>query len=458
MNRLANRTTIALILIIVLMCGLAVFLLEYIAGASEWVVYEGSPHIYIGGNMRCGVVTDRDGVLLLSDLDERIYSEDVQIRASTIHWVGDRVGYISAPAASNYAEKIIGYNPITGLYSYSGIGGKAVMTISAELQKVALEAMGDYKGTVAVYNYKTGEILCAVTTPNYDPDNVPDIAGDETGAYEGVYLNRFTQVSYVPGSIFKVVTTAAALEKLGDDALELNFICNGVYEIGPDAVVCEKTHGTMDLKTALAKSCNCFFAQLSRMLGADTLEDYVQRFRITEPVSFDGITTMSGNFDVEDAASVELAWSGIGQHLDLVNPARFMTFMGAIAGGGEAVQPYLISLVHHNGKTTYAARYQSTGELLSAQTAQTLKELMRNNVVNIYGDQYFPGMEVCAKSGTAEVGGDELPNATFAGFVADEEYPLAFVCMVENAGAGSTICVPIVSRVLTACKTMLDQR
>ena len=155
---------------------------------------------------------------------------------------------------------------------------------------------------------------------------------------------------------------------------------------------------------------------------------------------------------------MELAWSGIGQHLDLVNPARFMTFMGAVAGGGQASDPYLISRVKDNGKTTYLARPESTGKILSRETAVILRELMRNNVVSIYGDWNFPGLEVCAKSGTAEVGGGALPNATFAGFVSNGEYPLAFVCMVENAGSGSEICVPIVSKVLTACKSLLDNQ
>lgn len=456
MNRLANRTTIALFLIIVLLAGSVFFLFEYLISAETWVTFEGSPHIYVGGNMSSGIVTDRDGVVFLSDQGERTYSADPQLRSATIHWVGDRTGYISAPAASHYAEKIIGYNLIGGLYSYAGKGGKAVMTLSADLQKVAQEAMGAYKGTVAVYNYKTGEILCAVTTPNYDPDNEPDIRADADGIYEGIYLNRFTQVSYVPGSVFKLVTTAAAIEALGTDAVNLNFNCNGVYQFGVDQVTCVKAHGNITMQNALAKSCNCYFAQLTMLLGGDVLESYIDAFRITEPVSFDGITTRAGNFDLENAAQVEIAWSGIGQYLDLVNPARFMTFMGMIAGGGEAAQPYVIASVSNHGKVTYTAETVSTGSVMSTRTAETLKTLMRNNVTQIYGDDYFPGLNVCAKSGTAEVGGTALPNATFAGFVADEDYPLAFVCMVENAGAGSEICVPILSRILTACKGMMD--
>ena len=75
---------------------------------------------------------------------------------------------------------------------------------------------------------------------------------------------------------------------------------------------------------------------------------------------------------------------------------------------------------------------------------------------SVYGDWNFPGLTVCAKSGTGEVGNDRRPNATFAGFVTDEAYPLAFFVAVEDAGYGSTVCVPILAPVLEACKTLLD--
>ena len=455
MNRVASRTTIALLLALVLIGGMLFFLAEFLFQADDWTVFEGNPHVYNGSNIGCGVITDRDGEVLLSALDGREYSDDEAVRKATIHWLGDRAGYISAPAVSYYSEEMAGYSLLNGLYSFSGTGGEAAMTISAEVQKIALDAMGSKKGTVAVYNYQTGEILCAVSTPNYDPDDVPDIENDDTGAYEGVYLNRFTQVAYVPGSIFKLVTSAAALEEYGDDALDFTFTCEGSYQIGADYVTCGKSHGTISMKTALAKSCNCYYAQLVQKLSGATLERYVDKFQITDSLTFDGITTRAGTFDIEGAASVEIAWSGIGQHLDLVNPARFMTFMGVIAGGGQASEPYIVSSVE-NGSSGYTAKSVSTGKLMSKQTAELLKTLMRNNVTSVYGDGYFPGLEVCAKSGTAEVGGGEMPNATFAGFVANEEYPLAFVCVVENGGSGSDVCVPIVSKVLSACKNLMD--
>lgn len=455
MNRVAHRTTIALLLVLVLLGGMAMFCVEYVTKGSDWVVFEGNPHLYNGGNIGTGVITDRDGTMLLSAMDEWTYSDDPILRQSTIHWLGDRDGYISAPTVAYYAEEMAGYNLVNGLYAYSDGGGKAQMTLSAQLQKAALEAMGDYRGTVAVYNYETGEILCAVSTPNYDPDDVPDIDEDDSGAYEGVYLNRFAQVTYVPGSIFKVVTAAAALERL-NDAGDITFECNGTYEMGADEIVCMRTHGSVDLEDALAVSCNCYFAQLSELLGPDSLQEYVDQFRITQPLDFDGITTAQGKFQIENAAPVETAWSAIGQHLDLVNPARFMTFMGVIAGGGKAAEPYVISQVSSGGHVKYRAKTTMTDRLMSEETAEELTELMRNNVTQIYGDGYFPGMSVCAKSGTAEVGGGKDPNATFAGFVTDEEYPLAFIAVVENGGSGSGTCVPIVSDVLIACRDYLD--
>lgn len=455
MNRVASRSTIALMLVVVLLGGMCLFFVEYFMKADDWAVFEGSPHVYNGINIGCGTITDRSGQLLLSATDQRVYSDDSAVRKSTLHWLGDRYGYISAPAVTDYVGEMAGFDLINGLYGYSGTGGSAVMTISAEIQKVALDAMGKKKGTVAVYNYKTGEILCAVSTPTYDPDNVPQIDEDDE-QYEGVYLNRFTQTTYVPGSVFKLVTTAAALDTLSN-AEEIEFRCDGTYEMSGGKVKCTGNHGTIGLKKALAKSCNCYFAQLTEVLGAETLERYVRELKITEPVSFDGITTAKGNFSVEGASAQQIAWAGIGQYLNTVNPCRYMTFMGVIAGGGEAAEPYIVASAGSGTLGGYKASATSTGRLLDADTAERLAALMRSNVESSYGDDNFPGLTVCAKSGTAEVGGDKKPNATFAGFCADKDYPLAFMVVVEDAGSGTDTCVPIISNVLAACKELLDR-
>lgn len=455
MNRVTKRTWLMGLFVCILMGGMLLFIWEYATLSQNWIVFEGSPHVYNSGNIGCGTILDRSGTTLLDITEKRTYSTDETTRKSTLHWLGDRKGYISASAISGYAAEIAGFDKISGVYSASGTGGTARLTLSAEVQNAALEALGGRKGTVAVYNYKTGEILCAVTAPTYDPDNVPDIASDSSGQYEGIYLNRFVQSAYIPGSIFKVVTTAAALECV-PDILDRSFACTGKYEYGTEAVTCENAHGSLNLQTALARSCNCAFAQIAELVGRKNMEKYVEQFRVVEPVVFDGITTAAGNYDLSESGIVSFAWSCIGQHTDQVNPARFMTFMGAIANGGVEIQPHLMDHIAVGGNTTYRAKTEKSGRIMSEETAERLQSYLRNNVQSIYGDWNFDGLNVCAKSGTSQLGGDKTSNAMFSGFVADEEYPLAFMVVVENGGYGASTCVPVLAKVLRECVTVLD--
>lgn len=455
MNRIAGRTAITVLFALLLVAGLAFFVVEYAFRADEWVISSGSPHVYNAGNIGTGTVVDRDGALLLDMNDERTYASTGALRKSTVHWLGDRDGYISAPALAHYSSQMVGYDMLGGLYNYGNRSGIATLTLSASVQKAALEAMGDYKGTVAVYNYKTGELLCSVTTPTYDPDDVPDIAGDTTGKYEGAYLNRFTQSVYIPGSIFKIVTLAAALESV-EDIEQQSFSCSGRYTIEGDEITCEKKHGSQNLQEAFRNSCNCAFAQIALQVGAEEMERYVKLFGVTDSVNFDGITTATGNYEAVGAADANVAWSGIGQYNDQVNPCAFLTFLGAIAGEGKGTFPYLVSHIQVGSSKTYTADTQTGNRILSTATAKKLAQYMRANVTEKYGDDHFEGLSVCAKTGTGEVGGDQKPNAMLAGFTMDEEYPLAFIVFVENGGYGREICVPIASKVLSACKKIMN--
>ena len=450
MNRVTKRTWLMSVFIGVLLLGMVFFLGEYVTQAGTWIGTAGSLQSSGGGT-----VVDRSGEVLLTLDQGRTYSENATTRKSTLHWLGDRNGFISATAVNHYAGQMAGFDLFNGIYDSSGEGGQEVLTISAKVQNAALEALGSRKGTIGVYNYKTGEILCAVTSPTYDPDNVPDIAGDTSGAYDGVYLNRFLQSAYVPGSIFKIVTVSTALETV-PDILDQTFQCYGRLEYGTEAVTCEVAHGRQNLKQAFANSCNCAFAQIAELVGKQNMVKYVNQFQVVEPLHFDGITTAKGNYDISETAQVSFAWSCIGQHSDLINPARYMTFMGAIASGGSGAEPYIVSQVTNGGEITYQAKTTSTGRLMSEETAATVREYMRNNVQSVYGSGNFPGLSVCAKSGTSQLGGTEVSNAMFAGFVENEEYPLAFIVVVENGGYGSHTCVPILSKVLAACKEVLD--
>lgn len=447
MNRIASRALALLLVVALLLGGFVFFLVEYFTKADNWVIHSGSPHVYNGVNINCGTVVDRDGVLLLDLYENRTYSNLLPIRQSTVHWVGDRQGSINASMLSHYASEMAGFDMLNGVYNYGQTGGVAELTLSAKVQSVALEAMGEYKGTVAVYNYKTGQILCAVTTPTYDPDNPPQFSEGDA-RYEGLYVNRFIQATYTPGSIFKLVTLATALE-VNPDIINQKFACTGTYKIGNEEIICEDTHWDQNLQQAFCNSCNCAFAQIALQLGGDVLQEYAEKFGVVDSVTFDGISTAKGNYKAAGAADLNVAWGSIGQYLDLVNPCAFMTFMGAVANDGKVTKPYLVEEISVNGNRTYDAKLQAGEQIISGETAKILQEYLQYNVNNKYGAGNFSGLTVGAKTGTGEVEGKKS-NAMLSGFVEDEKLPLAFIVCVEDAGYGKTVCIPIVSKVLAA--------
>ncbi len=454
MNRISKRAWFALILAIALSIGLAAFLVRYCVQAGQWATFSGSPHVYSGGNLNSGVVLDRTGTILLDATDGRAYADSAQLRKAMLHILGDRDGYIPSRLMEKYSDELIGYNILTGTYNSSGAEETMKLTLSAQAQTVALQALDGRKGTIGVYNYKTGEVLCAVNSPTYDPDDVPEI--DETdSAFDGIYVNRFFDATYVPGSIFKLLTAAAAIENI-PDLEEQSFYCEGSYIVGEELITCNGVHGEVNFEQALAHSCNCAFGQLAQQLGPKLMEEYADRLGITESIEFDGIGTASGAFDLSEASEADLAWSGIGQYTVLVNACQYMTYMGAIANGGEAAKPYLVERAG-SGLTGHKASPSTLDQVLEPQTADKLTEMMRNNVVSVYGTGGFPDLYVCAKSGTAETGGDQTPNATFSGFIQSEEYPLAFIVIVEQGGSGSGVAGPIAGQVLQACVAAMDE-
>lgn len=454
MKKVSGRAIFPLILAIVLLAGTVLLCVRYFVKAGEWVTFSGSPHVYTGVNLDGGVVTDRDGTLLLDSTDGRTYSADAVTRTATMHLLGDRYGYIQAPLLGSFADDMIGFDKINGLYGAEGTEANAALTLSAAAQTAAYQALGNYHGTVGVYNYKTGEILCAVTSPSYDPDNMPDVDADTSGAYDGVYVNRFFQAAYTPGSIFKIVTLAAAIETVPDWE-NLTFTCEGKTIIGGQEIICEGVHGTITLKQALAHSCNVAFGELAGKVGTKALMEYAEKLGLSESFECDGIPVKAGTVDLKDADAGDLAWAGIGQYTDQVNALTFMRAMGRIAGGGTGAEPYLMAKITRGEKTVYEAKTETSSRALKAETAAKLTEYLRNNVATMYGDWQFGGLNVCAKSGTAEHEG-ETADAMFAGFCVDENCPLAFVVFVENGGSGSAVAAPIAAKVLQVCAAAMN--
>lgn len=360
--------------------------------------------------------------------------------------MGDLQGNIGTGALNAFADKLTGYSLLNGAFGAQQ-GSNLYLTIDARYNYTAYEALGGKSGTVAVYNYETGEILCMVSAPSYDPLNVPeDITTNDR--YEGAYLNRFLSSTFTPGSVYKTVTLAAALEEI-PDLTERTWTCTGSVQIGDETIICSGTHGEQDIAAAFANSCNVAFAQIAQELGADTLEKYTEQAGLTDSYSISGLPTAKGSFDFDGITDGQLGWAGVGQYHDQVNPAALMIYMGAIANGGKAAEPYLILRTESAlGLPSLPHFTTRTGRLISSDTASALADLMANNVTQTYGASRFPNMDLCAKSGTAEVGEGQTPHAWFAGFLRGEDTPYAFVVLVENGGGGSSVAGSVAAKVL----------
>lgn len=449
MRKIEKRAVLCLIIALALIAGLGLFCFRFVTNASDWAAYPYNRHMYSNsGQLLSGTILDRDGDVLTEVKDgERVYYPDATVRRATVHAVGDGSGYIGTGALTAFADRLSGYNLITGGYSPLGSGRNLTLTLDAYLNVTAYNAMDGRQGTVGVYNYKTGDILCMVSTPSFDPENPPDASSAE----DGIYLNRFLSSAQVPGSIFKTVTLTAALENL-PDLKNRTFTCTGETTVGGTVITCPKPHGKMDIESAFANSCNGVFGTLAAELGGDTMTKYVEQAGLTRRMSVDGIMTAAGHYDVSEADKGQIGWSGVGQYTDTVNPCNMMTYMGAIANGGTAAVPRLIlDITTPSGIPTSWQRTEETDTLVQASTASQVKEMMKNNVVQTYGTDRFRGLDIGAKSGTAEVGGDKRPNAWFAGFLDDPEHPYAFIVLVENGGGGASVAGEIAATVLQAC-------
>lgn len=323
MKKIERRAVVCAILALLLAAGLCLFLVKYLLNGGSWASSAFNRHLYdSSGVLAAGTVLDRDGdVLSTVENGTRTYYDGETVRKATLHAVGDLQGNIGTGALNAFADRLTGYNLLNGAFG-ADQGAELYLTIDARYNYEAYQALNGHAGTVAVYNYKTGEILCMVSSPSYDPLNVP--ADLETNdRYQGAYLNRFLSSTFTPGSVYKTVTLAAALEEI-KDLDSRTWACTGSVQIGEETIVCSGTHGEQTIGDAFANSCNVAFAQIAVELGADTLEKYTEKAGLTDSYSVDGLPTAKGSFAWADVTDGELGWAGVGQHKDLVNPCALM--------------------------------------------------------------------------------------------------------------------------------------
>ena len=452
MKKIEKRALLCLVLAAALLLGSALFVFRFVKDGGRWVSFAANRHLYNSqGQLSVGRVLDRDGDVLswVDEAGNRRYYENADVRRATLHAVGDAQGNIGTGALVAFADQLSGYNLITGAYSPLGAGNDLYLTLDARYNYIAYQALAGRKGTVGVYNYKTGEVVCMVSTPTFDPLNPPVIEeGDER--YEGVYLNRFLSGTFPPGSVYKTVTLAAAIEHI-PDLYSRTWACTGSTAVGDGQITCPHAHGEQDIYDALANSCNGVFALLADELGEDAMQEYTKKAGLTASYRVSGLPTAAGSFDFDGLTSNELGWAGVGQYNDLVNPCALMVYMGAIASGGKTAVPRLILKTENPlGMPGLPTLTRHTQTLMEEETAAAVAEMMARNVTESYGAGRFPNMDLCAKSGTAEVGGGKAPNAWFTGFLRNEDAPYAFVVLVENGGSGADVAGSVAARVLDA--------
>lgn len=431
MKKIKRRAWSALLLALALLFGTGVYVWRFAHSYRQWINFSANENLFQNGTLALGTVTDRNGVVLAAVSDgKRVFADSAATRTACLHAVGDAAGNIGTGALTAFADRLTGYSLLTGATSQGG--GTVTLSLDERLNRMAWNALAGRRGAVLLMNYKTGELLCMVSSPSYDPN----VGFDATNTwYEGVWLNRCLSAAYTPGSVFKLVTLAAAVEHIRDlDARR--FTCTGSVTVDGNELVCSGVHGEQTVEQALANSCNCAFAELSLELGGETLRQYAERFGLTRQLQVSGIWTAAGRFEASPAGSADLAWSGIGQSTDLVSPVALLRLVAAIANGGTAREP---SLLH--GVSGGSAR------LMRADTAQRLAAMMHYNVVSSYGAWNFPNLDLCAKTGTAEVG-DGTSHAWFAGFLNDAAHPYAFAVIVEHGGGGLSNAGPVANALL----------
>ena len=459
MKRTRTRSIMVLIMTLAFFAGLAYFVVNLAVHSAEWSSKPQNSHLSDSNGLEnAGTIYDINGVVLAESVDgKRVYNDDEEIRKACLHVVGDDTINISTAIQTAYRSELSGYNFIFGLGLPSSMssGRDITLTVDSNVQKAAYEALGSYKGAVVVYNYKTGEILCMVSTPTYDPQNRPsDI--DTNEQYDGAYINRAISASYPPGSTFKLVTAATALENM-ENVKDRTYYCSGSDTIGGEEVTCYQASGEVDFKNALAESCNCYFAQLALDLGKDKMTKQAKKMGFNSSIEFDNIETVNSTYNVSDASDNDLAWSGVGQYTVLETPLNMAVISAAIANGGTPVMPYIIKNMSLPFGMQAADKTSSTGsQMMSENTANTLYDMMDYTVETNYGKSYFSDkLDICAKTGTAEVGGGKAAHAWVTGFAKDEDCPLAFSVIVENGDSGYSVAIPTATAVLDAAADTL---
>ncbi|MDR2686484.1 MAG: penicillin-binding protein, partial [Oscillospiraceae bacterium] len=225
--------------------------------------------------------------------------------------------------------------------------------------------------------------------------------------------------------------------------------CTGKYATGDGFVTCRERHGNLGFEKALNVSCNSVFAQLAVELGEGKLKKTAEAMGFNQTYTSDKIPLAISQFPSAKRDSLELGWTGVGQHTTLANPCQMMMLMGAIANGGQGIAPRLVLSTTSPGGATMPAARARTALRIDPDIASRLRVMLRSDVTNTYDPtgRKTGNLQLCGKTGTAEVDGKQ-PHAWFVGFALNPDKPYAIVVVGQNAGSGQEVAFEIAAKVM----------
>lgn len=310
-------------------------------------------------------------------------------------------------------------------------------TMNTELQKTAFNALGNEKGSVVVLNAKTSEILTMVSKPSYNPNNLDENWADISTNQNSTLLNRAVSGLYTPGSVFKVITEAAALENIPDVVNKRINDEGALYYDGTKLLpnIGGRALGNIGLKEALTYSSNVYFGQLALDMGNDKLKGMAERFLFNNTIPSDGVIIDNSKFPKLGSSEVgDIAQTGIGQSSILATPIQMALVAQTVANDGVMMKPMLVSGVMDEGKVVGIIEPQRIDRIISSEHAAIIKDHMKNVVNEGTGKRAsVSGYQVSGKTGTAEHGEGKNDHSWFIGFAPYDNPQIAFSIIVEES-------------------------
>jgi peptidoglycan glycosyltransferase len=354
-------------------------------------------------------------------------------------------------------------------------GSSVELTIDPEAQQAAWDALGDQQGAVVALDPKTGAILAMVSKPSFDPNDLASHSTKEAGeAYTDLLnadgdplLNRATAWNPPPGSTFKLVTAAAALES-GDytpdtviDAPSSYTLTGTSTQVGNFAGTSCASAGEMTLADALRISCNTAFLGLGGDLGADAMDEQAEKFGFSSRYEVPFSTAASQyDPDPDEMSTAQVELSGIGQGSVAATPLQVAMVSAAIANGGEVMQPFSVDTVRDPQlEVVRETSPQGLGRAVSEKTAGQLTDMMKSVVESGSGTSaQISGVQVAGKTGTAQHGdtSETNPHVWFTGFAPADDPQVAVAVVVKDGGdlggqaTGGSVSAPIAKAVMEA--------